>query len=149
MMRDTYHYAVNLLDRFLGLHKLQDTKYLQLIGLVCLSIAAKLEEVASVTVGQLLVFCLNLYTVADYEKYELIILKTVGWKVRSVTLNSWTCAITIEWDKFVASQGPSTVGESRSIDLSVRTKNALSFELYQSICQVCECLMMDLKYTAY
>ena len=28
MMRDTYHYAVNLLDRFLGLHKLQDTKYL-------------------------------------------------------------------------------------------------------------------------
>ena len=148
MMRDTFHYAVGLLDRFLSAYRLQDTKYLQLVGLVCVSIASKLEEVASVTVGQLLVFCLNLYDVHDYEKFELVVLKSVGWRVRSVTLNSWVCAITTEWDRFVGSVGLTAAG-CKHQDLLTRAKTSRSFELYQGICQVCECLMMDLKYTVY
>ena len=43
--RETFHYSVNYLDRFLSTVHNISWKHFQLIGLTCLFIAAKMEEV--------------------------------------------------------------------------------------------------------
>lgn len=75
LVRDTFYLAVAVLDRFLAKHRLESVKELQLLGLVALSLACKMEEVFPPSIGKLLGFCLNAYTLEQYEALELVVCK--------------------------------------------------------------------------
>ena len=79
MMRETYYYTVAILDRYLENGPLIDVKKLQLIGLTCLFIAAKFEEVVPPLVEQITLFGCNQYTEQDLLDTELLILKVNIW----------------------------------------------------------------------
>ena len=49
----TLHLAIDILDRFLSLHVLDSRKKLQLVGLACLLIASKIEEMRPAVIDEL------------------------------------------------------------------------------------------------
>jgi hypothetical protein len=73
--RSTYYYAANYLDRFLATKPDVTTKVLQLVGLTCLTLAAKLEEILVPALQEFSQVTLNTFSVEDIEKMEITILK--------------------------------------------------------------------------
>ncbi|KAG7484631.1 hypothetical protein MATL_G00052220 [Megalops atlanticus] len=83
---ETFSLAVNLLDRFLAVMKIQP-KHLSCVGLCCFYIAIKsLEEEKNVPLANDLIrISQNRFTVSDMMRMEKIILEKLYWKVRAPT----------------------------------------------------------------
>lgn len=83
---ETFSLAVNLLDRFLAVMKIQP-KHLACVGLCCFYIAVKTsEEEKSVPLASdLLRISQNRFTVHDMMRMEKIILEKLYWKVKAPT----------------------------------------------------------------
>uniref|UniRef100_A0A671RBL5 Cyclin G1 n=1 Tax=Sinocyclocheilus anshuiensis TaxID=1608454 RepID=A0A671RBL5_9TELE len=83
---ETFSLAVNLLDRFLAVMKIQP-KHLSCVALCCFYIAVKTsEEEKSVPLASdLLRISQNRFTVHDMMRMEKIILEKLCWKVKAPT----------------------------------------------------------------
>ncbi|KPP79457.1 cyclin-G1-like [Scleropages formosus] len=83
---ETFSLAVNLLDRFLAIMKIQP-KHLSCVGLCCFYIAVKSsEEERNVPLaGDLIRISQNRFTVSDMMRMEKIILEKLYWKVKAPT----------------------------------------------------------------
>ncbi|TRY98763.1 hypothetical protein DNTS_025500 [Danionella cerebrum] len=83
---ETFSLAVNLLDRFLAVMKIQP-KHLCCVGLCCFYIAVKtLEEEKNVPLASDLIrISQNRFTVHDMMRMEKIILEKLNWKVKAPT----------------------------------------------------------------
>ncbi|XP_026137021.1 cyclin-G1-like [Carassius auratus] len=83
---ETFSLAVNLLDRFLAVMKVQP-KHLSCVGLCCFYIAVKTsEEEKSVPLASDLIrISQNRFTVHDMMRMEKIILEKLFWKVKAPT----------------------------------------------------------------
>jgi len=87
--RETYYLAVDYIDRYLSASQDVPKQQLQLIGITCLFIAAKIEEIyppkqsefAYVTDGA----CME----SEILDKELVILKKLNWDLCPVTSNCW------------------------------------------------------------
>uniref|UniRef100_A0A8C8F3H2 Cyclin-like domain-containing protein n=1 Tax=Oncorhynchus tshawytscha TaxID=74940 RepID=A0A8C8F3H2_ONCTS len=83
---ETFSLAVNLLDRFLAVMKIQP-KHLSCVGLSCFYIAVKTsEEGKNVPMAnELIRISQNRFTVSDMMRMEKIILEKLYWKVKAPT----------------------------------------------------------------
>ncbi|XP_052010806.1 cyclin-G1-like [Xyrauchen texanus] len=83
---ETFSLAVNLLDRFLAVMKIQP-KHLSCVGLCCFYIAVKnSEEERNVPLASDLIrISQNRFTVHDMMRMEKIILEKLFWKVKAPT----------------------------------------------------------------
>ncbi|KAM4622098.1 cyclin-G1 [Polymixia lowei] len=83
---DTFSLAVNLLDRFLSVMKIQP-KHLSCVGLCCFYIAVKSsEEEKNVPLANDLIrISQNRFTVSDMMRMEKIIMEKLYWKVKAPT----------------------------------------------------------------
>ncbi|XP_024265299.1 cyclin-G1 isoform X2 [Oncorhynchus tshawytscha] len=83
---ETFSLAVNLLDRFLAVMKIQP-KHLSCVGLSCFYIAVKTtEEKKNVPMAnELIRISQNRFTVSDMMRMEKIILQKLYWKVKAPT----------------------------------------------------------------
>ncbi|CAB1337656.1 unnamed protein product [Coregonus sp. 'balchen'] len=83
---ETFSLAVNLLDRFLAVMKIQP-KHLSCVGLSCFYIAVKTsEEEKNIPVAnELIRISQNRFTVSDMMRMEKIILEKLYWKVKAPT----------------------------------------------------------------
>uniref|UniRef100_A0A8D8FBP0 Cyclin-G1 n=2 Tax=Culex pipiens TaxID=7175 RepID=A0A8D8FBP0_CULPI len=83
---ETFSFAVNLLDRFLAVMKIQP-KHLSCVGLCCFYIAVKTsEEEKNVPLASDLIrISQNRFTVHDMMRMEKIILEKLNWKVKAPT----------------------------------------------------------------
>uniref|UniRef100_A0A9J7Z8Y7 Cyclin G1 n=1 Tax=Cyprinus carpio carpio TaxID=630221 RepID=A0A9J7Z8Y7_CYPCA len=83
---ETFSLAVNLLDRFLAVMKVQP-KHLACVGLCCFYIAVKTsEDQKSVPLASDLIrISQNRFTVHDMMRMEKIILEKLHWKVKAPT----------------------------------------------------------------
>ncbi|KAI7801371.1 cyclin-G1 isoform X1 [Triplophysa rosa] len=83
---ETFSLAVNLLDRFLAVMKIQP-KHLSCVGLCCFYIAVKSsEEEKNVPLASDLIrISQNRFTVHDMMRMEKIILEKLYWKVKAPT----------------------------------------------------------------
>lgn len=82
MLPETLYLAVNIIDRFLSMRVVSLSK-LQLVGLSCLLIASKFEEICAPSVGNLLTEGApqDYSKEEDMLKAERYILKTLNWSV--------------------------------------------------------------------
>ena len=103
--RDTFHYSVFYFDSFLYLSKEEiKKKDLKLIGITCISLGAKLEEVQ---IPQLIEYsksidpkCKDINIIISMEQKICSALK---WKLIPITLEIWLNWYTCQWDLFLDS----------------------------------------------
>ncbi|XP_014054170.1 cyclin-G1 isoform X1 [Salmo salar] len=83
---ETFSLAINLLDRFLAVMKIQP-KHLSCVGLSCFYIAVKTseEEKNVAMANELIRISQNRFTVSDMMRMEKIILEKLYWKVKAPT----------------------------------------------------------------
>lgn len=90
--RETWHLAVEYMDRFLTCSKQQmRVDRLQLIGMTSLFLAAKVEEIYPPKLKELASHMEN-YSANNEDaisQFELFMLKTLNWEISPVTANTW------------------------------------------------------------
>lgn len=87
--RETYYLTIDYLDRFLTAKKDIQKNQLQLIGISCLFIASKNEEIYPPKVADYAYVTDGACTENDILNMELAIIKTLSWKLTPITPNYW------------------------------------------------------------
>lgn len=89
--RETYYLATDLHDRFLDTWKSIQKEHLQAIGITCLFIASKIEEIYPPKVTEFAYVTDGACCVTDILDMELLICKALKWKLNHhvVTVNTW------------------------------------------------------------
>lgn len=88
--RETYYLAVDYLDRYIS--NVDDTvqkNHLQLIGVSCLFIAAKVEEIYPPKISEFAYITDGACSEEDILRQELAILATLQWNVSPVSVAGW------------------------------------------------------------
>uniref|UniRef100_A0A6P4EJJ8 G1/S-specific cyclin-E isoform X1 n=1 Tax=Drosophila rhopaloa TaxID=1041015 RepID=A0A6P4EJJ8_DRORH len=87
--RETFYLAVDYLDRYLHVaHKVQKT-HLQLIGITCLFVAAKVEEIYPPKIGEFAYVTDGACTERDILNHEKILLQALEWDISPITITGW------------------------------------------------------------
>lgn len=89
MHRETYYLAVDFLDRYLSMQRGVVKSQLQLIGITCLFIASKVEEIYPPKLTEFAYVTDGACQTEQIIEKELIILKTLNWNLSSVTVHAW------------------------------------------------------------
>ncbi|XP_065064793.1 G1/S-specific cyclin-E1-like [Rhopilema esculentum] len=87
--RETFHLAVDFVDRYLSYQSKIAKQRLQLIGVTSLFIASKIEEIYPPKITEFAYVTDGACTVEEITKQELLILQSLKWKLSPVTSNSW------------------------------------------------------------
>ncbi|XP_063699326.1 G1/S-specific cyclin-E-like isoform X1 [Culicoides brevitarsis] len=90
LRRETYYLAVDYLDRYLtNVSQAVLKNHLQLIGISCLFIAAKVEEIYPPKLNEFAYVTDGACAEDDILRQELLILSTLQWKICPVTVVGW------------------------------------------------------------
>ncbi|KAJ8684408.1 hypothetical protein QAD02_020200 [Eretmocerus hayati] len=87
--RETYYLAMDYIDRYLSNHQNVPKNQLQLIGITCLFIAAKVEEIYPPKIAEFAYVTDGACTEEEILGKELIVLKGLGWNLSPVTPPGW------------------------------------------------------------
>lgn len=87
--RETFYLAVDFIDRFLGSAPAVPKNRLQLIGVTCLFIASKIEEIYPPKLQEFAYVTDGACTEEEILQMELMILKGLNWGLSPMTPNSW------------------------------------------------------------
>eukprot|EP00038_Savillea_parva_P030556 m.78589 g.78589 ORF g.78589 m.78589 type:complete len:449 (-) comp9227_c0_seq2:196-1542(-) len=87
--RETYHVALNMVDRYLSVAVHQAKSVVQLIGITCLFSASKIQEIFPPRLGKYADVTDGACTEADILAKELDIMQTLDWRLSPITPVSW------------------------------------------------------------
>ncbi|XP_044028754.1 G1/S-specific cyclin-E2 [Siniperca chuatsi] len=87
--RQTFYLAQDYFDRFMLTQNNIEKSMLQLIGITCLFIAAKMEEACPPKLSQMAYVTAGTYYEDEILQMELIILKALSWNLCPETAVSW------------------------------------------------------------
>lgn len=98
--RETFYFTVSYVDRFLDAKIDIEKNQLQLVGLAALFLAAKMEEVYTPKVENMLSAANNTYTMSQLIAFEKKMLISLSFKTTPPTLNLWANWYMTQWDNF-------------------------------------------------
>lgn len=81
---DVFVLAMNILDRFLSVQPI-GKRHLQLLGTVCMFIAAKLRSAVQFNAETLVIYTANSITIEELLNWEQYVLQKLKWDICSVT----------------------------------------------------------------
>ena len=87
--RETYHLALDFIDRYLAATTNVVKYQLQLIGTTCLFLAAKYEEIRPPTVTEFAELTDGACKPEEIIDHEVVILSAINWDITPLTPNSW------------------------------------------------------------
>ncbi|CRL00456.1 CLUMA_CG013719, isoform A [Clunio marinus] len=87
--RETYYLTVDYLDRYLTLKHNISKNQLQLIGITCLFIASKVEEIYPPKLQEFAYVTDSACTEEDILQQEILILQSLNWSITPVTIIGW------------------------------------------------------------
>ncbi|VDI08440.1 G1/S-specific cyclin-E-like [Mytilus edulis] len=87
--RETFYLATDFLDRFLCSSHNAQKHQLQLVGITCLFIGAKLEEIYPPKLAEFAYVTDGACTEEEIMDQELVIIKALNWDLSPVTANGW------------------------------------------------------------
>lgn len=87
--RETYYLAVDYLDRYLSTQKKVQKTHLQLIGITCLFIAAKVEEIYPPKIGEFAYVTDGACREEDILQHEILLLQALDWSISPITVMGW------------------------------------------------------------
>lgn len=99
--RATFHLATLIVDISLSKIFNLPSKFLQLIGVTSLCIAAKSEEICSPTIKMYSYSTGEAYDSKQIIECEQFLLQNMQWKVNYPTLTTWANIITLKWDNWL------------------------------------------------
>lgn len=89
--RETFYLAIDFIDRYLSVEENVPKQHLQLIGITCLFIAAKIEEIYPPKLSEFAYVTDGACKDEDILDRELIILNSLHWDLTPMTVNGWLC----------------------------------------------------------
>ena len=104
--RDTYHNACYYFDMYLintnnNNNKTYDKSELELIGLTCIVISAKIEEIQLPRLKEYAELLSNKYNIKSIIEMEKKICSSLSWKLIIITKNIWLSWYICQWDLFI------------------------------------------------
>ncbi len=102
--RETFHYTINFIDRFLSKFKNIQKNELQLVGLAALFLAVKMEEIYIPKIKNILTAAKNTYSTNELLKMETILYQTLEFNISPPTLILWANWFMVQWDKFIINE---------------------------------------------
>ncbi|KAH8273622.1 hypothetical protein KR018_004674, partial [Drosophila ironensis] len=87
--RETFYLAVDYLDRYLHAAENVQKTHLQLIGITCLFVAAKVEEIYPPKIGEFAYVTDGACTERDILNHEKILLQALDWDISPITITGW------------------------------------------------------------
>ena len=87
--RETFYLAVDFIDRFLGESPSVPKNRLQLIGVTCLFIGAKIEEIYPPKLEVFAYVTDGACSDEEILKMELMVMKCLEWRLSPLTTNAW------------------------------------------------------------
>jgi hypothetical protein len=147
--RDTFHYACNYFDYYLafGKEKIKNKKILQLIGITCISIRGKIEEVQIPKLKEYANSIDEIFDIKDIIEMEQKVCLSLGWKLINVNINTWLNWYTCQWDLYIdsvddiKSQLLKYIKEDEII--YYKKSNDISYYNYRKICQLIDLIVID------
>lgn len=85
LLNDAVHLTLVLIDRFLNKFENLHRSKLQLVGMTCMLIACKFEEIFAPEIADFVYICDRAYTVEDIYEMELKILQTLEYEIAQPT----------------------------------------------------------------
>jgi Cyclin, N-terminal domain len=101
LKRETFHLAINYVDRYLSLNPGLKKEEYQLLGLTCMYIAAKVEEIFPPHLSEWASSADNGYSVELIISMEKLILKKISYKTFPATSYNWLNWLMTQWDNFL------------------------------------------------
>ncbi|OMJ76763.1 hypothetical protein SteCoe_23775 [Stentor coeruleus] len=101
LKRETFHLAINYCDRYLSRNYGVKKEEYQLIGLTCMYLAAKIEEVLPPTLTDWASSADNGYSTCLIIQMEKHLLKNIDFKIFPATPCNWTSWLMSQWDIFI------------------------------------------------
>lgn len=89
LRRVTYYLCVDYFDRFLSIRPDVPKNQLQLVGVTCLFLASKLEEVYPPRLSEFSYVCDGACSPDEILSCELLILNSLGWDLNIMTPSDW------------------------------------------------------------
>ena len=155
--RDTYHNACYYFDMYLTLKtfnnsnkkeiNLNDKSELQLIGLTCIVISAKLEEIQLPQLKEYAELLSNKFNKDSIIEMEKEICSMLRWKLMVITRNIWLSWYICQWDLFV-----DTVDNTKKELLKLIPEDDIlyfkktdnnSYYNFRKICQLIDIMVLD------
>ena len=87
--RETYYLTIDYIDRYLTTKKNISKNQLQLIGITCLFIASKVEEIYPPKLHEFAYVTDSACTEDDILQQEVLILQALNWSITPVTIMGW------------------------------------------------------------
>ena len=87
--RETYHLALDFIDRYLAATSNIGKFQLQLIGTTCLFLAAKFEEIRPPTVVEFAELTDGACRPEEIIENEVVVLSALNWEITPMTPNNW------------------------------------------------------------
>lgn len=151
MHRVTYHMALDYFDRYLATNGTNtDRNCIQLIGVTCVLIAAKLEEVHPPLLSDLAALTDNAFSAKDIRLYEVLVLVALDWEMRRLTIIDWldiyTCG---DGSGFRTRLEPLPQLGAHSDNVHGRAELSLSPETYAQAAQLIDLCALDIEMMNY
>ena len=89
LSRDTYYLCIDFIDRYLSYQSDVPKQQLQLLGITCLFIAAKIEEIYPPKMSEFAYVTDGACNESEITTKELTILKALNWELCPMTANNW------------------------------------------------------------
>eukprot|EP00357_Protocruzia_adherens_P002605 CAMPEP_0115028848 /NCGR_PEP_ID=MMETSP0216-20121206/36597_1 /TAXON_ID=223996 /ORGANISM="Protocruzia adherens, Strain Boccale" /LENGTH=520 /DNA_ID=CAMNT_0002405215 /DNA_START=1 /DNA_END=1563 /DNA_ORIENTATION=+ len=101
LKRETFHYSINYVDRYLSSEENLPKKHLQLLGVSALFIASKIEEIYPPKITDFVRATSNAYSSEAIQDMEYKIFSALSWYVIPVTANTWANWYMNQWDLYI------------------------------------------------
>ena len=101
LKRETYHLSVNLCDRYMTLKANVRKEEYQLIGLTCMYISGKLEEIITPSIDDWASSADDGYSKSQIIQAEKHVLRVLDFKTAPATPYNWTNWLMTQWDSFI------------------------------------------------
>ena len=147
--RDTFHYSIFYFDLFLFQSKEEiKKKDLKLIGITCISLSAKIEEVQ---IPKLIEYsksidpkCTDINIIVSMEQK---ICSTLKWKLIPITIETWLNWYTCQWDLYIDSSPEIICQLLEYIDeddiIYFKKQNDKAYSNYRRIYQLIDLISLD------
>jgi hypothetical protein len=151
LKRETFHYSLNYVDRFLSAHANIKKEELQLIGVTALFLAAKMEEVYSPRVADFAKSTDNGYNVEQIVKMEKLMLKELSWRTTPPTYAMWANWYMNQWDIYISTNEYAMNHKAleNSPSLTFKTSDEAAYSRYREVLQIIDLIIFDHNWLLY
>lgn len=123
--RETFYLTLDYLDRYLSAKENISKNQLQLIGITCLFIASKVEEIYPPKLHEFAYVTDSACTEEDILQQEFLVLKTLDWSITPMTIIGWAGIYMQIYETLVKSESHEI--DTKTLLLLNSTKSSKSF----------------------